>query len=110
MWEGYLMKKEVDDNRQLELMHLIRYVGYTSYVGIPTKKSFRKVSLSKYYPLEVDKKAKLSKEEIKEFFKQKDPVIQNGKVRGYMLDGKLFDSNDLHIGYVDEFFNINYIN
>jgi len=93
MNEGFQMKQKYKDSLHLETLHLLRYIAYTTYISIPTKKSHRKASLTKFYPLRNDPKVKeLSKEEAKALFNKKEPLITNGKMRGY----KSIDSNDLY--------------
>lgn len=89
MYDGYIDKRNYDEMIHLETIRLIRYVGHTVYMGIPTRKGYKKVNITKYYPLPKDRKeAKLTKEEMAEFFNQKEPVMSNGKLRGYMVRGK----------------------
>ena len=93
MNEGFQMKQEYTDSLHLETLRILRYVAYTNYVAIPTKKSHKKASLTKFYPLRNDPKSKeLSKEEAKALFNKREPLITNGKMRGF----KSIDSNDLY--------------
>ena len=93
MYEGFQMKREYKDSLHLETLRLLRFNAYVNYISIPTKKSHKKTSITKLYPLRNDPKTKvLTKEEAKEFFTKREPIITNGKMRGY----KSSDSNDLY--------------
>lgn len=97
MNEGYQMQREYKEALHLDNLRLLRYVGHTVYMGIQTKKGYKKAKLEKYYPLPFDvakDKELYSDEEIKEFFERKEPIITNGKLRGYLLaDGSIQDIN-----------------
>jgi len=86
MVEGFREQQKYEDLLHGETLSLLRYIGYTTYIGIPTKKSIRKQPVEKYYPLRFDKKPqkKYTKEYIKDFFNEKQPYITNGKLRGYI--------------------------
>ncbi len=87
MVEGFREQQVYTDNVHLEALNLLRYVGYTNYIAIPTKKSFKKKSLEQYYPLRSDKekeKKVYSNQFREDFFNQKQPYITNGKLRGYI--------------------------
>ena len=93
MNEGFQMKQEYKEGLHLETLRLLRYIAYTNYIGIPTKKSHKKSSLTKFYPLRHDPKTQeLSKDEAKALFNKREPLITNGKMRGF----KSIDSNDLY--------------
>lgn len=97
MNEGYQMQREYKEALHLDNLRLLRYVGHTVYMGIQTKKGFKKAKLEKYYPLpyDVDESKKVyTKDEIDDFFSRKEPIITNGKLRGYLLaDGSVQDIN-----------------
>ena len=102
MIDGFEEQREYKEALLLETHRLLRYVAYTTYIGIPTKKGTRKAKLTDFYPLPYDKKSKkeYTKLEIDEFFARLDSLITNGKFRGYLdTDGKLYDKNKKHIGY-----------
>ena len=112
MNEGFQMKQDYKDSLHLETLRLLRYIAYTSYIAIPTKKQHKKSSLTKFYPLRNDPKSKvLTKDEAKEFFTKKDALITNGKMRGYKSNNsnELFNKEGDLIGYVKENI-IEYIN
>ena len=93
MNEGFQMKQQYNDSLHLETLSLLRYVAYTNYIAIPTKKSHKKASLTKFYTLRNDPKTKeLTKEDAKALFTKRERLITNGKLRGY----KSHDSNDLY--------------
>jgi len=112
MNEGFQMKQEYTEGLHLETLRLLRYNDYTSYIGIPTKKSAKKSSLYKFYPLPLDPKAKeLSSDEAKQLFNRREPLITNGKLRGYRENNtnKLYNKEGVLIGYIKEDL-IEYIN
>jgi hypothetical protein len=81
------MRQEYEERLHLDTLRILRYVGHTVYMGIPTRKGFKKSKLTDYYPLPFDKeftKKSYSKTEIERFFNKKEPVIENGKLRGYI--------------------------
>ena len=85
MHEGFQLKCKGDDLQQLQTLRLLRHVGHTVYMGWNTGKSYKKVRAELYYPLPFDKKKEeVTKEQITEFFNKKEPVITNGKLRGYV--------------------------
>jgi hypothetical protein len=86
MHEGFEVEREYKEALHLQTLRCIRHVGHTVYMGIPTKKGFKKVSSTKYYPLPLDEAEKVTytDEQRRAFFEQKEPVITNGKLRGYM--------------------------
>jgi len=93
MYEGFQMKQEYKDSLHLETLRILRYNAYVNYISIPTKKSHKKASLTKFYPMRNDPKSKeISKDEAKELFYKREPLITNGKMRGF----KSIDSNDLY--------------
>lgn len=105
MYEGYLMRREHDDNVHLSTLRLLRHIGYINYIAIPTKKK-KKQSITKFYPLAKDKEESgISEDVIQAHFKRKEPVITNGKLRGYIdkygdlysKDGELVMKNDNRI-------------
>jgi len=89
------MKREYEEALHLETLRLLRYNAYTSYIGIPTKKSVKKSSLEEFYPLPKDRKKKeYTSEDIKQGSNRQEPYITNGKLRGYLdTTGKLWDKN-----------------
>jgi len=93
MYEGFQMKQEYKDSLHVETLRILRYNAYVNYISIPTKKSHKKASLTKFYPMRNDPKSKeISKDEAKELFYKREPLITNGKMRGF----KSIDSNDLY--------------
>ena len=112
MNEGFQMKQEYTEGLHLETLRLLRYNAYTSYIAIPTKKSTNKSSLYKFYPLPLYPKAKeLSSDEAKQLFNRREPLITNGKLRGYRENNtnKLYNKEGVLIGYIKEDL-IEYIN
>ena len=84
MNEGIEGERLYNETLHLQSLRLLRYGAYISYIAIPTKKGFKKDSITKFYPLPFDPKVKeYSKEEITVFFDTKEPIITNGKLRGY---------------------------
>ena len=87
MNEGFRMKQKQLKELHDETLDLLRYIGYTTYIGIPTKKGRgKKLKLNKYYPLGHDTVVhkEYTEEYIKEFMDKKDPIISNnGKLIGY---------------------------
>ena len=107
MNEGFQMERDYNEGLHLETLRLIRYSAYTTYIGIPTKKGFKKTKVTTFYPLPNDPKAKLmSPIERFNIENRKEPLITNGKMRGY----KDNDSNALYsdalggeiIAYINE--------
>ena len=93
MYEGFQMKQDYKDSLHLETLRILRYNAYVNYISIPTKKSHKKASLTKFYPMRNDPKSEeLSKDEARELFYKREPLITNGKMRGF----KSIDSNDLY--------------
>ncbi len=91
MYEGFQMQQEYEEMLHLETLRLLRMNAFATYIGIPTKKGVRKSKIHEFYPLPKDKETKAkeyTKEEIERFFNQKEPVITNGKLRGYMVNGE----------------------
>lgn len=89
MHEGYLLRRKYEEAIQLNTLRLLRFNAYINYLAIPSKKT-KKVKMEMLYPLPYDKKGSdVSKEFIKEFFDRKEPVITNGKLRGYLVNGVL---------------------
>jgi len=54
MIAGYNYRMEVEAEATKGMIEVLRFVGYTVYMGIPSKKG--KMGLKKYYPLPWDKK------------------------------------------------------
>lgn len=86
MHEGYLMRRKEE--------HAIHYSTLfynrlnTAYIMQQNTK--KKIRPDKLYKLPFEKKeSTISKEEIRAHFDRKEPVITNGKLRGYMVRGKL---------------------
>lgn len=86
MVEGFREMQEFEDALHCETLSILRYIGYTNYIAIPTKKGHKKQKVEKYYPLRFDKKEKATytKEFIEDFINTKQPYITNGKLRGYI--------------------------
>jgi len=106
------MKQEYKEGLHLETLRLLRYNAYTNYIAIPTKKGIKKGSLYKFYPLPRDPKPKaLSKIDAVEMFNKREPLITNGKFRGYQENGgnRLYNKEGNLIGYIREDL-IEYIN
>jgi len=106
------MKQEYTEGLHLETLRLLRYNAYTSYIGIPTKKSAKKSSLYKFYPLPLDPKSKeLNPIEAAKLFNRREPLITNGKLRGYRENNtnNLYNKEGVLIGYIREDL-IEYIN
>jgi hypothetical protein len=93
MNEGFQNERKYTEGLHLETLRLLRYSAYTTYVGIPTKKGFRKTKVTKFYPLPNDPKVQtMSTVERLNIENRKEPLITNGKMRGY----KDNDSNALY--------------
>ena len=98
MNKGFQMERDYNEGLHLETLRVIRYSAYTTYIGIPAKKGSKKSNLTKFYPLPLDTKPKvLSKENIIEIKNMKEPLITNGKMRGYIDN----DSNALYSDAID---------
>jgi hypothetical protein len=107
MNEGFQNERKYTEGLQLETLRLLRYCAYTTYIGIPTKKGHKKTKVTKFYPLAGDPKPKeMSTIERFNIENRKEPLITNGKMRGY----KENDSNALYsdaiggeiIAYINE--------
>jgi len=112
MNEGFQMKQQYKEGLHLETLRLLRHNAYVNYLAIPTKKSHKKTSITKFYPLPLDTNNKvLTKEEAIEKFFKKEPLITNGKLRGYIGDNsnELFNKEGKLIAYIKGEF-IEYIN
>jgi len=84
------MRVKYEESLHMEALYLLRYIGYTNYIGIPSKKI--KVGVDKYYPLRWDETKEYTLEEIKALSNVKEPYITNGKLRGYLdTRGNLWD-------------------
>jgi hypothetical protein len=100
MIDGFEEQREYKEALLLETHRLLRYIGYTNYIAIPTKKGTKKARLQDYYPLPYDKKKKgYTKLEIDRYFSKMDSLITNGKFRGYLDGEKLYNKEKEHIGY-----------
>ena len=112
MNEGFQMKQEQKTGLHLETLRILRYNAYVNYVAIPTKKSVKKASLTKFYPLPEDPKTeKLSFVEVKDKWTKREPLITNGKLRGYRENNtnSLYNKEGDLIAYIKEDL-IEYIN
>ncbi len=80
MHEGFEQKRKYEENIHLEKM-IVNRLNTSMLVNIQVKKTITPEML---YKLPGDKpKVKATKEQILAFFDRKDPVISNGKIRGY---------------------------
>lgn len=112
MNEGFQMKRKYEEGLHLETLRLLRYSAYTTYIGIPTKKTHKKSTLTKFYPLPNDPKHEImSLEDAKVMINKREPLITNGKLRGYRENGtdELYNKEGKLIGYIREDI-IEYIN
>jgi len=82
------MKRQYEESLHLETLRSLRYCAYTTYIGIPTKKGFKKSKITKFYPLPNDPKTKImSILEREEIINRRELLITNGKKRGYQQSG-----------------------
>ena len=101
MNEGFQMRQEYNERLHLETLRLLRHSAYINYIAIPTKKSHRKTSITKFYPLPEDPKTKeLTFEEAKEKFFQRETYITNGKFRWYKEGDNLYNKEGKLIAYI----------
>ncbi len=88
MNEGFQNERKYTEGLQLETLRLLRYCAYTTYIGIPSKKGFKKTKVTSFYPLAGDpttqKITTIEKDEIRA---RRELLITNGKKRGYQQSG-----------------------
>lgn len=85
MDEGFEDERKYKEALELQNLRLLRYIGYTTYLSIPTKKGVKKDKLINYYPLPLDSdyRREITTSEKVDFFEKKEAIITNGKLRGY---------------------------
>ena len=81
MSEGFQMKREYEERLHLETL-ICNRMNTSILVNLQTKKTItpemqKKISCDKVVKVEV------SKEEMIDLFNKKEPIITNGKLRGY---------------------------
>jgi len=81
MSEGFQMKREYEERLHLETL-ICNRMNTSILVNLQTKKTITPEML---YKLSCDKvvKVEVSKEEMIDLFNKKEPIITNGKLRGY---------------------------
>lgn len=81
MNEGFQVKRKYEERLHLETL-ICNRMNTALIMNMNTKKEIKPEML---YRLSCDevKKVKITKEEIISFFNKKDPIITNGKLRGY---------------------------
>ena len=96
MEQGFLMKREYNESLHRETLYLLREIGYTVYCSIPKKG--RNDSRQKYLKFWWEKETTITEEYIKQNSNKKEPLIQNGKVRGYLdTKGNLWCSKKTNV-------------
>lgn len=106
MYEGFEMRRNYEERLHFETLDLLRYVAYTVYCSIPTKKGAIKAKTpEKFLPLRFDKKQEITKEDIKKYSNMREPYItKNGKLKGYIdTEGKVWNKkteDGIIIGYM----------
>jgi len=84
MLRGFQENRDYKESLQLSTLRLLRMCGYATLQTIPLKRGKSLPSITTWYPLPFDReKVKMTKEQMIEIFLKKDPVITNGKLRGY---------------------------
>lgn len=84
MNEGFEEQRQYNEVLHLQTLRLLRVAAHTTYMSIPLKKGHKHEGLLKFYPLPFDPEPKkVTIEEITNFFETKEPIITNGKLRGY---------------------------
>ena len=81
MNEGFQVKRKYEERLHLETL-ICNRMNTSLLMNLHTKKNITPEMLYKLSCDEV-KKVKVTKEEIYNFFEKKDPIITNGKIRGY---------------------------
>ena len=80
MFEGFSEHEEKEERKHLDTL-IINRLNTAYLLNQNTKKTVRPEML---YTLQGDRpKITITKEQIVSFFNKKDPVIENGKIRGY---------------------------